>query len=284
MSFLVAALGSLALAIPQWPATSRAEPNPILQRIVVLGASFSDGFGLQSDAGSKTGLSDIVEVSILVPHGSVRATTSLFFFTSPDSIGEKLVAKTVAADPTLVVALDYLFWFAYGFQPSDEERLRHLDKGLHSLESLSCPLLLADVPDMRAASEPASPGGFAPLLRPEQVPSAQTLARLNARIRSWAAGRKDVVVVPVADLIARHRSGEGIEIHGNRWGEDARGKLIGPDRLHPTLEGAVAIWIAGLDKLVAARADLPSQVFDWDAKSIARRVLDSKPKAKAGAR
>lgn len=281
MILLAAALGSLALAIPQAPAVPPTEPNPILQRIVVLGASFSAGFGLQPDAGAKTGLSDIVDASILAPHGSVSATTSLFFFTSPDSIGEKLVAKTVAADPTLVVALDYLFWFGYGVQPTDEERLKHLDRGLSSLESIPCPLLLGDIPDMRAASEPAARGGVAPLLTPEQVPSAQALARLNARIRSWAAERKGIVVVPVGDLIDRLRSGAAIEIRGNRWGEGAQGKLIGPDRLHPTLEGAVALWIAGLDRLVAARDDLPSQAFDWDMKSIA---VQAQSKPKAGAR
>jgi len=280
MIFLVAALGSLALAIPQAPATTRAEPNPILQRIVVLGASFSAGFGLQPDAGSRIGLSDIVDATILVPHETVSATASLFFFASPDSIGEKLTAKVVAADPTLVVALDYLFWFGYGVQPSDEERLRHLDKGLLSLESISCPLLLGDIPDMRAASEPASPGGVPPLLTADQVPSAQALASLNARIRSWAAERKEVVVVPVASWIDRLRSGEVIEIHGNRWGGAEGGKLIGPDRLHPTLEGAVALWVAGLERLVAARKDLSPPAFDWDAKSIARRVLASKENAK----
>jgi hypothetical protein len=281
MMFLVAALGSLALAIPQSPATTPAEPTPVLQRIVVLGASFSAGFGLLPDAGAKTGLSDVVNASILAPHGRVRATTSLLFFTSPDSIGEKLVGKAVAEDPTLVVALDYLFWFGYGFSPSDEERLRHLDKGLHTLESIRCPLVLADIPDMRAASEPAPPGGIPPLLRPEQVPSAETLVRLNARIRSWAAERKDVVLVPVADLIARLRSGSEIEIHGNRWSEESRRKFIGPDRLHPTLDGAVALWIGGLEKLAAARDDLPSEAFDWDAKSIARRVLEAQEKAGA---
>ncbi|MFN0009533.1 MAG: hypothetical protein ACKVXR_16665 [Planctomycetota bacterium] len=281
MIFLATAVGSLALAIPQSPAASPAESCPILQRVVVLGASFSAGFGLQPNAASKTGLSEVVDAAILASHESVRATTSLLFFTNPDSIGEKLVAKTVAADPTLVVALDYLFWFGYGVQPSDGERLKHLEKGLLSLESIPGPLLLGDIPDMRAASEPAARGGVAPLLTAEQVPSAQALARLNARIRSWAAVRKEVVVVPVADLIARLRAGAEIEIRGNRWAGGAEGNLIGPDRLHPTLEGAVALWIAALNELVAARDDLPARHFDWDAKSIAQRVLDAKAKARA---
>lgn len=284
MTFLVAAFGVLALAVPQSPPAPAAEPVPLLQRIVVLGASFSDGHGLHPDVGAKTGLSDVVNSTILIPHGSVRSTTSLFFFTDPDSIGEKLVAKARAADPTLVLAIDYLFWFGYGIQASDEDRLRHLDQGLALLGSIPCPLLVGDLPDMRAASEPAPPGGIPPLLVPEQVPSAETLAKLNLRIRAWAAERKDVIVVPVADLYARLQAGSKIEIRGNRWAEGARGRLIGPDRLHPTLEGAIALWLAALDRLVTARDDLPAAAFEWDAKSVARRVLGSKEKAPAKAK
>lgn len=278
MTFLIASLGSLALAIPQSPATPASESIPILQRIVVLGASLSDGYGLHPDVGVKTGFSDVVHSTILVPHGSVRATTSLFFFTSPDSIGAKLVAQAKAADPTLVFAIDYLFWFGYGAAPSDEERLRHLDKGLALLEALSCPLMVGDIPDMSEASKPAPPGGVPPLLGAEQVPSTEALAQLNRRIREWAAERKGVVVVPLADLIARLHEGAEIEIHGNRWAKGARGQLLGPDHLHPTLEGAIALWLAGLDRLVAARDDLPPTAFDWSVKSAAQRVFDSKEK------
>jgi hypothetical protein len=107
---------------------------------------------------------------------------------------------------------------------------------------------------------------------------------LNARIRTWAAERKEVVVVPVAELIANLRSGATIEIRGKRLAEEARGKLIGPDRLHPTLEGAVVLWLAALERLEAARDDLTAEAFDWDAKSIARRVVEAKSGAKAGGR
>jgi len=278
MSSFAAVLASLSFAITQSSPAPAAKPVPLLQRIVVLGASLSDGYALRPDAEVKTGLSDVVESTLAVPHGSVRSATSLLFFTDPDSIGEKLVAQADAAEPTLVFAIDYLFWFGYGVQPSDEARLRHLDQGLARLESISCPLLVGDLPDMRAASQPAPPGAVPPLLTPEQVPSEELLARLNARIRAWAASRKDVVVVPVADLFARLRAGSAIEIRGNRWAEGAGGLLLGPDRLHPTLEGAIALWLAAADRLVAAREDLPASAFDWDAKVAARRVLERKAK------
>jgi hypothetical protein len=281
MTFLAASLLPLALAFPQVSAASTipaVEPIPILQRIVVLGASVSDGYGLDANVGAKTGLTDIVDSTILVPHGPVQAMASLLFFTSPTSIGEKLVAKAKASDPTLVLAIDYLFWFGYGLLPSDEARLALLEKGLASLEVLTCPLMIADLPDMSEASRPAPPGGFPPLLVPEQVPSKEALAKLNSRIREWAAARENTVVVPLADLLARFQAGSEVEIHGNRWVSDARNPLIGKDRLHPTLEGAVALWLAGLDALAASRDDLPPDAFDWSAKSVVTRVFESKAK------
>ena len=282
---MIALAATLVLAAGQSPAAPPREASPLLERIVVLGASVSDGYGLHPEVGARTGFADLVDATILAPHG-VRPATSLFFFTSPDSIAERLVAQARAADPTLVVAIDYLFWFGYGIQESDEARRAHLEKGLASLEAFACPLLLGDLPDMRSASEPAPPGGFPPLLVPEQVPSKELLASLNARIRGWAADRRGVVVVPVAELIARLHAGLATEIRGNRWADGARAKLIGPDRLHPTLAGAIALWIASLDRLVAAREDLDAASFEWDAEAIARRVVESKAKAKpkAGAR
>jgi hypothetical protein len=278
MTFLAASLLSFALASQGTPAAPGTAPVPLLQRIVVLGASVSDGFGLESQVGARTGMTDVVHSAIVAPHGTVKATTSLLFFTSPDQIGASLVAKVREADPTLVFAIDYLFWFAYGAAATDEARLEHLDRGLASLEALDCPLLLGDIPDMSAAARPDPAGQVPPLLVPEQVPSEKSLALLNGRIRSWAAGRKHVLVVPVADFIARLHAGTEIEIHGNRWSAGAREKLIGPDRLHPTLEGAVALWLAGLDALAAARDDLPSTAIDWSVPSVSARVFASKEK------
>ena len=106
---MIAFAASLVLAAgqsPLAPAAPARQSIPLLERIVVLGASLSDGYGLQPDVGARTGLSDVVDSTILVPHGGVLPATSLFFFTDPDPIAEKLVARARAADPTLVVAID----------------------------------------------------------------------------------------------------------------------------------------------------------------------------------
>jgi hypothetical protein len=88
-------------------------------------------------------------------------------------------------------------------------------------------------------------------------------------------------VVPLADLVARLHSGKDVEIHGNRWSGEALGGLIQKDRLHPTLQGAIALWLGAIDALVAARPDVPASSFDWDAKAISKRVYDSKETERA---
>ena len=51
--------------------------------------------------------------------------------------------------PTLVVGVDYLFWFAYGPGP-EEKRVERVDKALKGLDALACTVLLCDLPDMTA--------------------------------------------------------------------------------------------------------------------------------------
>ena len=269
---------SVLLALGQTAPAARTglETVPLVRRIVVLGASLSHGYGLDAEVEARVGFADVVEATLLAEHEPVRSRTSLLFFTDPLETSRRLVDKAREDDPSLVCAIDYLFWFGYGLLPSDEARLEFLEKGLASLEGFTCPLVLGDLPDMSPAARSPPPGGLPPLLVPEQVPSASCLARLNRRIRDWAAGREGVVVLPLADLISRLQAEREIVIHGNRWAPGARGGFLGPDRLHPTLEGAVALWLAGLDAVAASRENLPAAAVDWSAESVRTRVYDAK--------
>jgi hypothetical protein len=269
---LLAALALLVaphLRAPQAPTASAVE-SPLLRRIVVLGASLSHGYGLET-SGQKMTFADVVEASLRAPHEPVRSKASLLFFTSPIPTGKAQVAAAVAEKPTLVVGVDFLFWYGYGFFASDDDRLSMLGKGLTELETFDCPILVGDFPDVSEASR--SPSGDRPgLLAPEQVPSPSARRRLNDRLRAWATARKNVVVVPLADLVARRTSGEDLVIHGNRWPAATLASLVQHDRLHPTVEGTIAIWLGSLDALVAGRKDAAPSAFEWDAGAILRRL------------
>lgn len=264
-------------APPSAPAKTGA-----LSRILVLGASLSQGFGLERDVGAPVLFADVVEGTLRVEHESVRSQAALLFFASPLSAARNAVTAGKACDPTLVVGIDFLFWFGYGAFPSEDDRMAMLEKGLALLETFSCPVLVGDFPDVGDASrDPARGGGKGRLLGEEQVPQPESLARLNRRLREWAAARKGVVVIPLADLVARLHSGKDVEIHGTRWTGSALSGLIQKDRLHPTLRGAIALWYGAVDALVAARPDIPSADFDWDPDAVSRRIFDGKAKERS---
>ncbi len=273
---LLAALAlivGLQVAAPPRAPFAAAEV-PALRHVVVVGASLSQGFGLEL-AGTKLTLADVVDASLRAPHEPVRSKASLLFFTSPAATGRAQIDAAIAEKPTLVVGLDFLFWYGYGLFPSEKDRLALLEKGLSELERIDGLLVVGDFPDVSgAARSPAgAPGGARPgLLAPEQVPDPSTLRKLNVRIRAWAAERKDVVVVPLGELVARRTSGEDLVIRGNRWSAASLAGFVQPDRLHPTLEGTIALWLGSLDALAAGRKDVPASAIEWDAGAISRRL------------
>jgi hypothetical protein len=283
MSILAATL--LATAVLRPSGCGGTERVPALARVFVLGASLSQGYGLERDAGAPVHLADVVEASLRAEHEPVRRQTALLFFTDPLPIGRSQVEKAAAADPTLVVGIDFLFWYGYGSFATEAGRMAMLENGLALLETFRCPVIVGDFPDVADASRDLGRGGGQQkLLAPEQVPPPESLKQLNVRLRSWAGEHKSVVVVPLADLVARLHSGKDVEIRGNHWSGAALAGLIQRDRLHPTLEGEVALWLGSLDAFVRSRPDLPDSAFDWDAGAIAKRIRESRAKPVAPAK
>lgn len=166
---MLAALLALALAAsPHLEDGSTAQPAAgLLARIAVMGSSASNGFGLTREVGRPVSLGDVLDQALVAPHELVADATNSMFFMSPENVGEQLLEDTLAARPTLVVAVDYLFWFAYGYV-QEEQRPALFERGLANLDRVECTLLVGDLPDMSSAIG----GGM--LLEP-QVPKAATL-------------------------------------------------------------------------------------------------------------
>ncbi|MFN0242869.1 MAG: hypothetical protein ACKVWV_08275 [Planctomycetota bacterium] len=258
------------------PAATAATP---LARVVVLGASVSDGFGLDGDVGVRTTFADVVDAAMLVEHQPVQVRADPLMFLDVDASARRLVEDAKVTKPTLVVAIDYLFWFGYGEAASDDARLAKLERGLKSLEGFECPLLVGDFADMSLALE-VDPQTVMVALAPQQVPSPASLERLNARLTQWAAERPNVVIAPCADVMKRLRADEEVRARGNIWHKGSLEFLLQKDRLHTTLEGSIAMWICAADRLVKLRPEIPSSAFEWRSREIYKRVYGVKEPAR----
>jgi hypothetical protein len=184
----------------------------VLRRIAVVGASVSAGFTAPriAEAMRAAGTIEVIDAA------------DLWMFRDPDGGGARQLATAVAARPSLVVALDFLFWFAY--QPGDRAaRAASLERGLTLLATVDGPLAVGDLADMRGA-DPR-------MLPPASVPPADELAAMNARIAAWAAARPHTVVLPLAAWTAPLLAGAEVELApGERI---AASSLLFLDGLHP---------------------------------------------------
>ena len=211
------------------------------ERVAVIGASLSAGFELEAEAGGALDLAGVLECALTAPHAPVASAADIFFFLQPGETGARLARKAAETNPTLVVALDFLFWFAAA--AADAERPARLEAGLRLLEGFACPVIVGDLPDMSEA--------VGRVLSPRQVPAPAVLAELNGRIRAWARGRA-AVVVPLSEMIAKMRAGEEVRAGSRVYsGAEAR-KLLQGDRLHPTVEGLACAAVAALEAFSGA--------------------------------
>jgi hypothetical protein len=254
----------------------QAEPSTSpLERVAVLGASVSAGFNLEPELDAQIDLSDVLASAMLKGRQPVACAADILLFTDPLGRGPGLIAEVQAARPTSVLAIDFPFWFGYGAIPTEEQRLARFERGLEMLGLLSCPLVVGDLPDVSLALEGEGPLG-GPMLVPAQIPAPETLQRLNARLREWAAQRGDVVVVPLAAYLEKVHRGTAIQLSGNPMPvEDSVHRLLQADLLHPTVEGSIAVLVLALDSFDRGREDVVREDFEWDFGAIRDRLVAS---------
>ncbi len=253
---------------------------PVLQRVAIVGASMSAGFGLDPEAnpmmGQESGLqlAQIVEASIVGPHEPVRNGATMMFFTAPEPTAKRALAEAKAAKPTLLVALDYLFWMGYG-PGSEAKREDRVKSALAMLEPFTCPILLSDLPDFNASLPD-------PMMLPkESIPPAEVIVKLNKQIREWAKDRKNVVVVPQGEMLRKLIADEEIKAGGNTFEKGSRARLLQKDGLHTTLDGTCAIWVSAIDAWRAQDPALPADALLLDVVKMAEKSKAA-PAAKSG--
>lgn len=298
------------------PATPTATVSPIKEglyrRIAVVGASASAGFGifikpdrtLQTDSQRTStasqkpaprgpapiGLNLAEILRCAVPpvdsaNPTVRCVTlnysSGFFFLAPGSTGRSQIGRVLALKPTLMLGLDFLFWYVYGNSTAADpptamktgaERIANLELGLAELDrvvSAGVPLVIGDISDMHDA--------IGKMLSKSQVPDAETIAKANERINAWVRERPTVRILSLSQVLKELKAGGTITLAGTAWNPAEFGPLLQNDQLHPTFAGAVII-VAGLIDLAQQNDASTANFFDFNPHTIRARVIEMEQK------
>jgi hypothetical protein len=252
------------------PLAAAARTNSPWERIVMIGASASAGFTASEPLGGPSTpqfrLSRYVDAALLVPHEPLQNLANTFFFLQPELMGRQQIEKTLQAKPTLVLGVDFLFWFCYGEGATDQERLQRFEKGLTLLEPVRCPLILGDIPDASAAANG--------MLRPDQIPSTNAMAAANRRLNEWATSRTNVAVLRLSEFMRAVQANQAVTIRNNTLPEGKTRMLLQSDKLHSSPPGCAVIALAALDALYRQHP-FPASDVRWDPKENLRLVLKS---------
>jgi hypothetical protein len=255
--------------------------------VAILGASASSGFNVvgevEIDGQRHRTPIDLGDVFACVRRdGAAPAieAASFLFFTNPGPMGATLAGRAAGAEPTLVIAVDYLFWFGYGVveEPELASRLALLEKGLANLESFKCPIVLGDFPDMS--------GAIGSMLSRAQVPGPEALRALNERLSEWIEKRPHVHRFGLAAFMSRISANEPITVARQTWSGEEVGGFLQRDRLHPSLEGLVAIALAASDVVAAIEPQGNEDRFHGDAAQVRaclQQAIEGRVRAKLGA-
>lgn len=207
---------------------SKPETAVPLERIAIVGASVSAGFG---------GLPFVDAFQEAAPRSVVHSEADVFLFRDPLNNTRAQIDRAIAFKPSVVVALDLLFWDVYGSR-DPAWRARAVAAGLAGLERVretGAWVVVGDVPHIVTAAEW--------MLSREAVPAAEDLAALNATIVAWATGRERVVLVPFASWAEPLASGGDVELRDGS--KVPASTLVALDGLHANPLG---VW-ALLDRL-----------------------------------
>lgn len=250
-------------------AVESATPKPPFGRVVIIGASASAGFtrkldrdGLMTD---QLRLSRFFDAALLVPHEPVRSFANVLMFLSPQRTGTQQITQAMQDKPTMVVGVDFLFWFCYGNLRTNELRTERFEQGLKLLEGIECPLVLGDIPDASGA-DPT-------MLDRSEIPTKPEMAAANLRLKEWAAHHPNVILVSLSGFMRDVVANQKITVHRHDWPAGTTSKFLQDDGLHPTLAGCSVLSLAVLDAVVSAGHGVSADEVQWDSVKVLEAAL-----------
>jgi hypothetical protein len=246
-------------------------PAPeLFQRVAIIGASVSAGFCTDEFVGGRRTpefrLANYFNEALTCDHEPVVSRASKMLFLDARRSLEKQVGETLEAKPTLVVALDSLFWFCYGKDLTSPQRLELFEFGLKQLDRIPTPIIVGDLPDARHAA-----GG---ILSIAEVPEAEVLVKCNERLKAWASEKKNVTLFPFAAMMKAAVSSQPFTLGGRTWEAGKTRMLLQRDLLHPSHLGLATIAVATLDSASATvQPPVPQTFYRRDLESLTRDAV-----------
>ncbi|HUS29984.1 MAG TPA: hypothetical protein VMZ53_15870 [Kofleriaceae bacterium] len=170
------------------------------------------------------------------PHSAVQSSANVMLFKDPIGDTHRQLDEARAFKPSILIAVDLLFWDVYGgFDTAWHDKA--LADSLAELEKLRAAgvwIVLGDIPLITTASEM--------MLPKDAIPTQARLDAANKAIAAWA--KKDhVVLVPLVEWTAPLRTGAKVKLPTGETVEAA--ELMAMDGLHANPLGT---WYL-LDKL-----------------------------------
>ncbi|HIF42279.1 MAG TPA: hypothetical protein EYQ74_14445 [Planctomycetes bacterium] len=246
----------------------------LFSRVVVIGASVSAGYGLRSELNASVRLGDVLQCLIEGEGEECLDLGSNMLFRRPEALGAEQVTDALMHKPSLVMAVDFLFWFAYGrSNASTRKRVDRIDEALSLLDRFECPILVGDIPDMTMALKGKGPFGF-PLITRSMIPSKQARAAINKRLLAWAKARKRVTIVPLSEFLESVQSGKTLKVRGNKWTQKDLAAMMQDDLLHTRPQGSLSLLTLALDRLCLKQEGASNQIC-WDRDLAYKRLLES---------
>ncbi len=251
-----------------WTGAAQAQEKAPWARMVIIGASVSRGFTASEPFGGpkskEYALDRYLSAAVRAPHHPPQNLANALFFVMPDDMGHEQIRQAMTNRPTLVIGIDFLFWFCYGRGQTDRDRQAHFEKGLRFLEAVNCPLIVGDIPDASAAVNR--------MLSPDEIPSPEVRESANRRLKDWAAQRKQVTVVPLADFMRAVAANKSWTGHDFTLARGTTRSLLQDDRLHPSQRGCAVLAVSILDAFLAGRSGLDAGQVRWDPNEVLRHA------------
>ena len=245
------------------------DARPVWEKVVVFGASASAGFTIEAPFGGakalQHSLSRHLGAAIIPKHDEPVNFGSNFLFMNVEQFAPIQIENTRAANPTLAVAIDFLFWHCYGSKLDDDGRLALFEVGLKRLETFTCLLIVGNVPNASAAA-----GG---ILNHAQVPPKEIIVRVNARLREWAQTRPNVAIVGLAEFMDTAMANKAITVREHTWPDGNTRALLQADKLHPSRHGVSALAMTIFDAALKLRPQTPVTDFCWEPGEIFTRAM-----------